>query len=165
MARCRSQSGQRRHFNRYNASARQHVRSLEVAESTPFAQLEQFILKSFRQEPQTGLDASSALPQPTSFVLGPAEDPLPEPSEDFTRRSPAPGPAQTSLARPSTPPEGSFTLAVEDDMPTEHLERYLLESAGHRVRTATSGEEALEVLEQASPSWFSWTLGCPEWTA
>jgi DNA-binding response OmpR family regulator len=165
MVRYRSQSRQQRQFrqqfNRCNTPDRQYALSLEVAESTPFSQLEQFILKSFRKESQAGPGASPALPQPTSFVLGTAEGTLPEPSEDFILLSPAPGPAQTSLTCHSAPPEGGFILVVEDDMPMEHLEGYLLESAGHSVQTAASGEEALEILEQASPALVLMDVGLP----
>ena len=33
------------------------------------------------------------------------------------------------------------------------------------VGTAANGCEALELVEESSPTWCCWTFGCPRWTA
>ena len=47
---------------------------------------------------------------------------------------------------------GGMVLIVEDDERISRLERFVLEQVGYRVTCAGSGEEALEILPNTTPS-------------
>lgn len=61
-----------------------------------------------------------------------------------------------SLAKPDSggisASNGGMVLLVEDDDRISRLERFVLEQVGYRVTCAGSGEEALELLPQTTPS-------------
>ena len=52
----------------------------------------------------------------------------------------------------STPPESIHILVVDDEEPFRNLLKLSLERAGYRVRSARSGYEALDFLQQAPRS-------------
>jgi CheY-like chemotaxis protein len=55
-------------------------------------------------------------------------------------------------------------LVVEDETDIRMLARYILEPAGHRVLEASSGEEAMALLEQESPDLILLDIRLPEMT-
>jgi hypothetical protein len=106
------QPGQQAQSNSLNTPDQPYALVLEVRDTTSFAQLEQFILKSFRRRSQTESSGSNSLLQTTSFVLAAREDTLPEPLGEGTLHSLAPEPGQTALTRSSAPLEPGFVLVL-----------------------------------------------------
>ena len=54
-----------------------------------------------------------------------------------------------------------FILVVEDDAPTLRLERVILEEEGYEVEVVGSGEAAVEVLKEKSPTLILLDIGLP----
>lgn len=56
----------------------------------------------------------------------------------------------TAITQVAEPPQANTILVVDDSITTRTLEKNILEAAGYRVRLATDGMEALQVLDQLS---------------
>lgn len=101
-------------------SAEEEVRSFTIEEDTTDHQLERFILEALAQQQDPG---GADNPQGETFVVGPPEDTTVKVSD------------QSSI------------LVVEDHVPTQSLERLILEEAGYTVDVVSSGEEAMDFLK------------------
>jgi two-component system, OmpR family, KDP operon response regulator KdpE len=59
----------------------------------------------------------------------------------------------------------SVALIIDDEVQIRRLLRFALESAGHQVVEAETGQEGLMESSSADPTLFSSTSGCPIWKA
>ena len=74
-----------------------------------------------------------------------------------TRELSAPGPPPATAAR-----RAQSVLVVEDNEDVREALRWLLECEGHRVRTARSWRDAIELTLQSSPDVALVDIGLPE---
>lgn len=147
--------------NFYNYS-RPPVWSLDVKEDTPFHELERFILESLsrRWNGNRSMETDDGIRSET-FILDVHEDTSPGELEQFIR--------ETVDANQEPPEDGEadihtqreLVLVVEDHIPTQRLERLVLESEGHRVKVTNRGEDALRIITESSPSLILLDVGLP----
>lgn len=127
--------------------------TLDVTEETPFYVVKEFILESFqmRQSMNTVVDTEEEV-RSESFIVG-------VPGNEFDKdvglvdqqliacdhQTPVSNEVDSTSQR-------ELVLVVEDHLPTQRLERLILQSAGHLVKATSRGEDALEILKETMPS-------------
>ena len=110
------------------------VQSFTIEEETTDHQLERFILEALEQRQDPG---EADKPQSETFVVSPPDDTTVQLSDSCT------------------------VLVVEDHVPTQSLERFILEEAGYTVNIVPSGEEALDFLRHNSCDIVLMDVGLP----
>jgi DNA-binding response OmpR family regulator len=133
-----------------------------VTDDTPFEAVEKFILESFsiKQSFKRLVTPDDGIRSETS-ILDVQEDTAPEElvrfireSQDANQQSPSEDQTDEHLQR-------QLILVAEDDIPTQRLERLILQKEGHLVKVTNRREEALRILKEATPSLILLNVGLP----
>jgi CheY-like chemotaxis protein len=138
------------------------IRSFEVKKDTPSEDLERFILETFsigQNFKKYATPTNNILVEP--FVLDVGEDTLPGEIERFIRESVDAKHRLILADHDGGPLMRELILVVEDHIPTQRLERLILQAEGHLVKMTNKGEDALRILKESSPALVLLDVGLP----